>query len=47
MGAVAFSVACTPGVAIGLAITGGLWSASQLIWGNEINKFIDSNFGYK
>jgi hypothetical protein len=47
IGGAALTVIGSPVIVTGAAIIGAAWGVSQLIYGNEINGSIDSNFGYR
>ncbi|NLB63684.1 MAG: hypothetical protein GX801_06200 [Fibrobacter sp.] len=41
------TIFAAPAVVTGAAVVGVVWGAGQLFYGNEINGWIDNNFGYR
>ncbi|MBW8331041.1 MAG: hypothetical protein K0M40_03390 [Prolixibacteraceae bacterium] len=46
VGGAALTIFCAPAVVTGVAIGGAVWGIGQLVAGDEINGWIDNNFGY-
>ncbi len=41
------TIVASPAVITGAAVVGIVWGVSQLVAGDEINSFIDRNYGYR